>query len=207
MPTGSDQTEDKPNIKKAVRLSNKKIRAHANKAAKLDSKLKELDEGVFLKFLRKEVNGGKPLLVATFKEASSPEEARNMEINSLTVKYEKIHGKGSLVKALNNLPEAARYRTMHNNAKMPDLPPSLQIDNIKHIPPSLNKMNRDLKNDMLPASGNQAGGNSYKDTALAAVAGITGLVVAAKMVKQGAQLIGNLVFGSGKPKEPNDKVR
>lgn len=53
-----------------------------------------------LQFLRDEVNEGKVYRVPTFKTPSSPEEARKIEINALTIKYEKVHGKGSLVEAL-----------------------------------------------------------------------------------------------------------
>ncbi|MCT4634716.1 MAG: hypothetical protein N4A31_00510 [Rickettsiales bacterium] len=56
--------------------------------------------GDVLQFLRDEVNDGKMYMVPTFKAPSSPEEARKIETNALTIRYEKIHGKESLKEAL-----------------------------------------------------------------------------------------------------------
>ncbi len=55
--------------------------------------------GDVLQFLRDEVNGGQVHRVPTFK-VPTPEEARKIETNALTIKYEKIHGEGSLKKDL-----------------------------------------------------------------------------------------------------------
>lgn len=50
-----------------------------------------------LKFLRDAINGGKKLSVPTFVDPT-PADAIKIEVNALTIKYEKKHGKGSVAK-------------------------------------------------------------------------------------------------------------
>ncbi len=50
-----------------------------------------------LKFLRDAINGGKKMSVPTFAEPS-PADAIKIEVNALTIRYEKTHGKGSVTR-------------------------------------------------------------------------------------------------------------
>lgn len=184
--------------------SNKKKRTDQKKSDKLDRSLEGIDKDAVLKFLRDEVNGGMPFRAPTFKEVSSPEEARKIETSSLTIKYEKIHGKGSLSEALKSLPEAqgSAFYTEEGNLDGPG-----RSRNMGHLLSSEQELNKHLKNVReLTDSGDQTGNNFYKNAGAGAVAAAA-VLVGAKVVMKAGNFVGSLFSGPSKPKGPDGKAR